>query len=322
VGAFLSSATIARLCCEALNEASRLLLLPRMRFDEDHESPDIIDRRGERSSGIGGGGLLALAPLFFRGPVGIALGLVLVGVMILGGYFGVAHDEDEQVGITQTTAGDVKESPTEAKDRHLAAFVLDDAQQTWRGIFARAGRHYESAQLVLYRDETKTACGFGEAATGPFYCPSDDHVYIDLSFDDELATRFGAKGDFAQAYVLAHEIGHHVQKLLGATAMIKNRGAGLSKSEASVRLELQADCYAGVWAHSTDKRGLLEPGDIESAMNAAAAVGDDRLQRMASGHVSPETFTHGTSEQRERWFKAGYEHGDVESCDTFSASGL
>jgi predicted metalloprotease len=291
-----------------------------MRWDEGHESPDVIDRRGESGGrGGGAGGLLALAPLFFRGPVGIVLGLIMVSLMIVGGYFS-RDDKSDQAGLTETTGASMEEE----KQKHFAAFVLDDAQHTWRALFARAGKHYESAQLVLYKNETTTACGYGQAATGPFYCPSDDRVYIDLAFNNELAQRFGAKGDFAQAYVLAHEIGHHVQKLLGASAMIKSfkRNQREGETGANVRLELQADCYAGVWAHSTEKRGLLDAGDIDEALTAAAAVGDDRLQRRATGHVAPETFTHGTSEQRSRWFKAGFDSGDIESCDTFSASGL
>lgn len=286
-----------------------------MRWDEGHESPDVIDRRGE---GRGGAGLFALAPMLFRlGPAGVVIALLVLGVGYLTSRGG---SEAEQVGVAQTTGA----SMPEEKQKHFAAFVLDDAQQTWRALFTRAGRHYENAQLVLYRDETSTACGFGQAATGPFYCPSDDRVYIDLSFNQELAQRFGAKGDFAQAYVLAHEIGHHVQKLLGATATIKSfrRNQREGEAGANVRLELQADCYAGVWAHSTEKRGLLDAGDIDEALTAAASVGDDRLQRRATGHVAPETFTHGTSEQRARWFKAGYTNGDVDACDTFSASGL
>lgn len=289
-----------------------------MRFDEGHESPDVIDRRGAGGGRFGGAGLLALAPMLLRmGPVGVVIALLVLGV----GYVSSRGDDDgEKVGVTQTTSASLEEE----KQKHFASFVLDDAQQTWRGIFARAGKHYESAQLVLYRNETSTGCGFGQAATGPFYCPSDDRVYIDLAFNHELAQRFGAKGDFAQAYVLAHEVGHHVQKLLGATAMIKSfrRSQREGEDGANVRLELQADCFAGVWAHSTGKRGLLDPGDIDEALSAAAAVGDDRLQRRATGHVAPESFTHGTSEQRARWFKAGYEHGAVDSCDTFSASGL
>jgi predicted metalloprotease len=287
-----------------------------MRFDEGHESPDVIDRRGE--SRMGGAGLFALAPMLFRlGPVGVVIGLLVLGVGYMTNRGG---GDDDKVGITQTTSA----SPAEEKQKHFAAFVLDDAQQTWRGIFARGNKHYENAQLVLYRDETSTGCGYGQAASGPFYCPSDAHVYIDLSFNNELAQRFGAKGDFAQAYVLAHEIGHHVQKQLGAAAMVKRQRLNQRQGEesASVRLELQADCYAGIWAHSTEKRGLLDAGDIDEALKAAASVGDDRLQKQAKGRVSPETFTHGTSDQRSRWFKAGYESGNVDACDTFSASGL
>lgn len=253
--------------------------------------------------------------------VGIVGGLLAVGLAILGGVFVLNRDANDEPGVTQTTSA----SFAEEREKHLAAFVVDDAQQTWRELFTRAGKHYEPAQLVLFRDETKTACGFGQAATGPFFCPSDDHVYIDLGFDDELSHRFGAKGDFAQAYVLAHEIGHHVQKLLGAAAIVrgfKRDHDAEGANGANVRLELQADCYAGIWAHSTDKHGLLDPGDIQSAIDAAAAVDGDRLQRMSTGHVSPESFTHGTSDQRARWFEAGYESGQLESCDTFSASGL
>jgi len=296
-----------------------------MRFDEGHESPDLIDRRakgkGKGGSRMGGAGILALAPMLLRmGPVGIVIGVLLLGVSYLGGGIGGGTADDEKVGITQTTGASVAEE----KEKHFAAFVLDDAQATWRMLFSRSGKRYESAKLVLYRDETSTACGFGQSATGPFYCPSDDKVYIDLAFNEELATRFGAKGDFTQAYVLAHEIGHHVQDLLGAAAMVK----GFRKTQrdgetgANVRLELQADCFAGVWAHTTQKRGLLEEGDLEEALAAAAAVGDDRIQKQAGGRVSPESFTHGTSEQRARWFRAGFEHGAVDSCDTFSASGL
>lgn len=270
---------------------------------------------------MGGSGLLALAPMLLRmGPVGVVIGVLVIGIGFVTGSFGGGGAPDEQVGVTETTGASVQEE----KQKHFAAFVLDDTQATWRMLFARAGKKYEPAKLVLYRNETSTACGFGQAATGPFYCPTDDNVYIDLSFNDELAKRFGAKGDFAQAYVLAHEIGHHVQDLLGATAMVKSfrRSQRDGETGASVRLELQADCYAGVWAHTTQKRGLLEEGDVEEALSAAAAVGDDRLQKQSGGRVSPESFTHGTSEQRMRWFRAGFDHGAVDTCDTFSASNL
>ncbi|MBX3226334.1 MAG: neutral zinc metallopeptidase [Labilithrix sp.] len=243
----------------------------------------------------------------FLVPVGIVIALLVVGVgFIVGGA------EDEPVGVTATTGASV-EVEDERQER-FAAFVLDDAQATWRMLFARAGKRYEDAKLVLYRDETEAACGFGKVATGPFYCPTDDRVSVDLSFHEELARP-------AQAYVLAHEIGHHVQDLLGATATVKifRRSQREGEPGANVRLELQADCYAGVWAHTTQKRGLLEEGDVDEALRAAAALGADRR---TGGRVSPETFTHGTSDQRRRWFKAGFEHGAVDSCDTFSASGL
>lgn len=287
-----------------------------MRFDEGHESPDVIDRRGEGGGRSGGAGLLALAPMLLRmGPVGVVIALLVLGV----GYASSRGDGvGEEVGVTETTSASLEEE----KQKHFASFVLDDAQQTWRGLFARAGKHYESAQLVLYENETSTGCGFGQAATGPFYCPSDDRVYIDLAFNHELAQRFGAKGDFAQAYVLAHEIGHHVQKLLGATAMIKTfrRSQREGEDGANVRLELQADCFAGVWAHSTSQRNLLESGDLEEALGAAAAVGDDRIQRGAGRRSSPETWTHGSAEQRASWFRRGWDSGDPRRCDTFAGT--
>lgn len=300
-----------------------------MRWDQGHESPDVIDRRGEGRGGggmLGGGGLLALAPLLIRSPLGIVILLVLLIGSGVAGIFGTRGEGeppasgDQPKGAVHTTGADQPQDEA----RRFTGFVLDDAQKTWREAFAKAGKPYRNAKLVLYTDATRTACGFGEAATGPFYCPSDERVYIDLAFNDELARRFGAKGDFAQAYVVAHEIGHHVQKLLGVDAAIKNlrRSEREGESSASVRLELQADCFAGVWAHSTDERGLLENGDINEAMTAAAAVGDDRLQKAARGTVHPESFTHGTSAQRSKWFRVGLDRGDPAACDTFKAASL
>jgi predicted metalloprotease len=284
-----------------------------MRFDQDHESPDIIDRRGE-PRGFGGGsgmGMLALLPLLGRSRFGWLIILVLVGLSVVGGLVGTGGGEPDRVAQTQTTgAGDPK---------HFVAFVLDDTQQTWNDIFARNGRQYRKAKLVLYTDATQTACGAGQAATGPFYCPSDERVYIDLGFYDELAHKFGAAGDFAQAYVIAHEIGHHVQKLLGID---KSHGASKGAESASVRLELQADCFAGVWAHSTEQRKLLDPGDTDEALRAASAVGDDRLQRASGRTIHPESFTHGTAAQRATWLKRGLAAGTVDACDTFGASSL
>jgi predicted metalloprotease len=210
-------------------------------------------------------------------------------------------------------------SPAEDQRADFVSFVLDDVQNTWTREFQRMGRDYERARLVLFTGGTRSGCGFAEGATGPFYCPEDRKVYIDLSFYDELRSRFGAPGDFAQAYVLAHEIGHHVQHLLGLTDRVRagqeRRPAGANAL--SVRLELQADCLAGVWAHSTSERRLLEEGDVEEALGAAAAVGDDRIQKQSGGRVSPETWTHGSARQRAGWLRRGLETGRVEACDTF-----
>ncbi len=264
-----------------------------------------------------GQGILALAPLLMRHPIGIVVLLLILGGSIVAGMFGTRDNDAPQV--TQTTGATVND-----EGRQFVGYVLDDAQNTWQQIFAKGGRQYRNAKLVLFSDATSTACGYGQSATGPFYCPSDERVYIDLSFYDDLARRFGAKGDFAQAYVIAHEIGHHVQNQLGASAAVRS----LKKSQrggeagASVRLELQADCFAGVWAHSTQTRGLLEQGDVEEALTAASAIGDDRLQKQSRGTVTPETFTHGTAEQRARWFQTGYQRGEVDACDTFEANAL
>jgi hypothetical protein len=210
-------------------------------------------------------------------------------------------------------------TPEEERLVSFVSFVLDDAQKTWGELSSETGTPYRDAKLVLFRDAVQSACGFAESATGPFYCPADEKVYIDLGFYEELQQRFGAPGDFAQAYVLAHEIGHHVQNLLGTEAQVREartRRADLA-NELSVRLELQADCYAGVWGHSAAQRQRLEPGDVEEGLGAAAAVGDDRLQRMGGGRVVPESFTHGTSAQRQEWFQRGMETGRPDACDTF-----
>jgi uncharacterized protein len=210
--------------------------------------------------------------------------------------------------------------PGEEPQVQFVSFVLDDAQNTWRELLRQRGVQYTNAKLVLFRNATQSGCGFAQSATGPFYCPADQKVYIDLSFNDELKSRFGAPGDFAQAYVLAHEIGHHVQDVLGIDREVRraqqsNPGA---RNALSVRLELQADCLAGVWGHSTEQRNILDPGDVDEGLRAAAAVGDDRLQKMSTGYVSPDSFTHGTSEQRAHWFRQGFESGNIEACDTFA----
>jgi len=277
-----------------------------MKWVRGYRSDNVEDRRGQRGP-IRYGGRLGLG--------GVAILLCLVGAKYL---FGV----DVLSGGQGSGAGGGAGAPV-ADDPELVSFVsyvLDDAQATWEKLFAARGERYQAATLVLFTDATDTACGYGEAAVGPFYCPPDRKVYIDLGFYRDLRERFGAPGDFAQAYVIAHELGHHVQTLSGTNEEVRRaqRGDPGRKNELSVRLELQADCYAGIWAHSTAKRDLLEKGDIEEGLTAAAAIGDDRLQKMARGRVSPETFTHGTSAQRVRWFRRGFDSGTFEACDTFA----
>ncbi len=203
----------------------------------------------------------------------------------------------------------------------FVATVLADTETTWHDIFAAAGRTYEDPTLVIFDGGTQSACGYAQTAQGPFYCPNDRKVYIDLAFYRELQDRFQAPGDFAEAYVIAHEIGHHVQNLIGTLPKIDAQRQQVSEAESnklSVRIELQADCYAGIWAHDEEKRGFLEVGDIDEALNAAAQVGDDAIQERSQGYVVPESFNHGTSEQRSRWFKRGYNRGTLDACDTFT----
>jgi uncharacterized protein len=278
-----------------------------MRWSPGHRSANVEDRRG-------GGGR------FIRGAGGMGIGTLVI-LLILSLVF--KRDFFSLVGAggvdtaPETAAGPPAETtPEEERLVSFVSFVLDDAQTVWR---QQMGSSYRPAKLVLFRDAVQSACGFAESATGPFYCPGDEKVYIDLGFYEELQQRFGAPGDFAQAYVLAHEIGHHVQNLLGTEAEVRRtrqERADLA-NEMSVRLELQADCYAGVWAHSTAQRKRLEQGDVEEGLSAAAAVGDDRLQRMGGGRVVPESFTHGSSEQRQQWFRRGLEAGRPDDCDTF-----
>jgi predicted metalloprotease len=220
---------------------------------------------------------------------------------------------------TDTTQARPVNDASEEPEVHFVSFVLDDAQRTWQQIFQKQGRPYRHAKLVLFRDAIDSACGTAQSTTGPFYCPEDEKVYIDLSFYEELKKRYGAPGDFAQAYVLAHEIGHHVQKLLGIEGQVRQAMGGHpgERNQLSVRLELQADCFAGVWGHSTAQRNLLDAGDAQEAMRAASAVGDDRLQRMHTGQVNSDSFTHGTSEQRMHWFNQGMQSSDFTSCNTF-----
>ena len=233
----------------------------------------------------------------------------------------------EQMPAPGGPSSSVPVQPPPPGQDELADFVsvvLADTEDTWNGIFASIGRRYQEPHLVLFSGSVRSACGMAGAAMGPFYCPADSKLYIDLGFYEELQRRFRAPGDFAQAYVIAHEVGHHVQNLLGISGEVSSMQRGVSKAEAnalSVRLELQADCLAGIWAHNADRvRNLLEAGDLEEALNAASAIGDDRIQRESSGRVVPDSFTHGTSAQRVKWFRIGYSQGDVAACDTFRVS--
>jgi uncharacterized protein len=279
-----------------------------MRWTPGGESENIEDRRN--SGGFGG----------FRGRhIGIG-GLLLLGLLsivfrrdLITPFLGISSAPTASMPDPARTKA---EEPTV----QFLSFVLDDAQNSWGEILRRQGRAYRPAKVVLFRDVTESSCGTAEAATGPFYCPDDEKVYLDLGFFDELRSRFKAPGQFAEAYVLTHEIGHHVQRLLGIEERVR-RAQSRSPEQAnaySVRLELQADCFAGIWAHSTQQRQLLESGDVRSALGAAAAVGDDRIARMGNRRVSPETFTHGSASQRTSWLQRGLDSGSVESCNTFS----
>lgn len=291
-----------------------------MRWDDKHNSPDLIDRRGAKGGGGGLpiGGLLSLLPFLMRHPLGWLVILAGLGYFAYTNFRGGVATNDNKPGTSEAAKGG---GPPD-KQAKFAGFVLDDAQNTWTKVFEEKNMTYPRAKLVLFTDSTQTGCGYGQAATGPFYCPTDSRVYIDLGFWDELSNKLGAKGDFAQAYVVAHEIGHHVQNVLGKSDEVHKSGNSKGSTGDLVRLELQADCYAGIWAHSTKQRDLLEHGDLESAMNAAQSIGDDRLQKMQKGTVRPESFTHGTSEQRQRWFKKGYDSGRMDDCNTFSAGSL
>ena len=285
-----------------------------MRWTPGGRSDDIEDDR-DRSGGGGGGFNIGGIHI---GIVGFLILLVL-SVVFKRNFLSLAGlgGGSSPTSISQPdTARDQREEPLV----QFVSFVLDDTQKTWMQILSQQGVPYRHAKLVLFRDRIDSACGLAQSASGPFYCPGDEKVYIDLGFYDELRQRFGAPGEFAQAYVLAHELGHHVQKLIGVeekvhAAQEQNPRAANQLSE---RLELQADCFAGVWGHSTDQRKLLDPGEVREGLNAAAAVGDDRLQRMAGQNVNPETFTHGSSQQRMNWFQKGFSTGDMKTCNTFS----
>lgn len=271
--------------------------------------------------------LLRLVPMLLRSKVG-RLALIIGVVVVLGGKFlGVDLLPMLVGGGGSTTVQSQREfSQAEQQLTDFTSVVLADTEDTWQAIFNELGGDYHEPTLVLFSGQVQSACGFASAAVGPFYCPGDQKVYLDLSFFDDLAERFGAPGDFAQAYVIAHEVGHHVQTLLGISQEVRQAGQGRSQTTVnalSVRQELQADCFSGVWAHiAHSERQILEPGDLEEALSAASAIGDDRLQRRSQGQVVPDSFTHGTSAQRTRWFRKGFESGDIEACNTFEAESL
>ncbi len=282
-----------------------------MRWNDEGRSADLEDERG--GGGFGG---------FSFGGRGLGLGgfllLLVLSLVFKRNFFTlVGGGSDGQVATTQSRPIN---DPAEEKEVHFVSFVLDDAQKTWTTILSQRGVDYPHAKLVLFRDAVQSGCGVAESATGPFYCPADKRVYIDLSFYDELKNRFGAPGDFAQAYVLAHEIGHHVQEVLGIERKMRSavEADPSQKNALSVKLELQADCYAGVWGHSTEQRNILEPNEVQEALKAASAVGDDRLQKMAGRAVTPDSFTHGSSQQRMYWFQQGFQSGNLDSCNTFA----
>jgi uncharacterized protein len=285
-------------------------------------SGGVIDRRGSSGFGGFGGTRMSGMPL----PVGGGIGAVVLVLLLVFAFQFCAGGGFDIPGVTDLggapaapagSSGPLEEGSL--ADRMDA--IVDDIQTMWdEDIFTPAGRSYEDTNLVLFTDGTNSGCGAASSATGPFYCPADGRMYLDLNFFRELERNFGAPGDFAQAYVLAHEVGHHVQTLLGTNAAVQaeSRENPSEANELSVRLELQADCFAGVWGASVYARGILEPGDVEEALAAAAAVGDDRIQEQTRGRIDPETFTHGTSEQRMTWFQTGFDTGDPEACDTFS----
>ncbi|MDN3652805.1 neutral zinc metallopeptidase [Thalassotalea ponticola] len=296
-----------------------------MRWQGKRKSTNVEDRRGQRV--VAGAGLLAGVVRFIPYLLKSKLGrmVLIVGVV---GYFGA-----QMLGFnlapnlsSGTTQGSVELTPQQQQLGEFVSVVLADTEDTWTQLLQQHQVRYREPVLVLFTQAVQSACGTASSAVGPFYCPADEKLYIDLSFYQDLKNRHGAPGDFAQAYVIAHEVGHHLQKIFGTTDKVHRAQQSLGKSEAnqlSVRLELQADCFAGVWGyHAHTKRNMLEAGDLEEALTAAAAIGDDRLQKQAQGRVTPDSFTHGSSEQRVRWFKRGFDNGDFTMCNTFDSNAL
>lgn len=282
-----------------------------MRLDDEQESVHVEDRRGQSRSMAGRG-----------------IGIGTIALALLAMYFGIDPSVVLNVGQQMQDAPQ-EQTQTAPPDTEQSVFikkVLANTERTWQGIFKASGGEYQPPTLVLFNGVTTTYCGTGQAAMGPFYCPADQKIYIDLSFYDELQHKYKAAGDFAQGYVIAHEVGHHVQNLVGISEKVQQArqqaGSEAEANQLSVRLELQADCYAGVWAAYAGMENRIEDGDIEEALNAASVIGDDALQKKAQGYAVPDSFTHGSSEQRMRWFKKGLSAGDIQACDTFSAANL
>lgn len=283
-----------------------------MRWRDREESANVEDRRGQVS-----------------GPRGIRMGgkggIIVLFIVIVAGYYGI----DLTPLLSGETNAPVTSSETytpSAREQEMARFssvALKTTEDTWQRLFQDMGRSYSPPKLVLYTESTRTTCGYGQSAMGPFYCPGDQSVYLDLSFFQDMRNKLGGGGDFAQGYVIAHEVGHHVQHLLGIDRKVRQLQQEASQKEAnqlSVRLELQADCFAGVWGRAMQQQGILDPGDLEQALRTAEAIGDDRLQRQSSGRVVPDSFTHGTSQQRYTWFKRGFDSGDPNTCNTFAGA--
>lgn len=292
-----------------------------MRWKDGRRSNNIEDLRGSSSTAMGGGAVLGrILPLLLQTKIG--RGILLVGVLA---YFGAKWLGIDLLqladGIQPSQQNAQQLSPHDQELGDFVSVVLADTEDTWRPIFTSMGKTYQEPTLVLFRNAVNSACGYAQSAMGPFYCPGDQKLYIDLAFYEDMKTQLGAPGDFAQAYVIAHEVGHHIQTLLGTSAKVHQAQQQLDKVSAnklSVKQELQADCFAGVWAHHADQqRHIIETGDIEEALNAASAIGDDKLQQQ-SGTVRPETFTHGTSKQRVEWFTRGMEAGTMDACNTFA----
>lgn len=314
-----------------------------MRLDDQRESGNIEDRRGESPAGFGGmrsagGGIPLRGGSLVTIAVIVGLGWLVFGInplqmlaMLNGsGASGQSQSDPSSSGNWQgwpqapyEASRTASHGGTADAGKTFVAKVLGSTEDVWSQIFAESGKSYKPAPLVLFSDHTRSACGMASAASGPFYCPNDGKVYIDLAFYQELRDRFGAPGDFAQAYVIAHEVGHHVQDLIGVLPAFDRQRQQMSAKDAnalSVRVELQADCFAGVWANRTNQKGMLEAGDIDEALNAATQIGDDAIQKRSQGYVVPDSFTHGTSAQRSAWFKRGYQSGRMDACDTFSGS--